>query len=73
MVIQLPKDIEERLNKLADREGKSAIQLAVDAINAVYPDSVSPRAWPTSIGAGGDAGVDSSQLDDWLKETWTDV
>lgn len=46
MVIQLPRDIEERLNDLADHEGKPADQLAVDAIEAMLMRSEFARRWP---------------------------
>ena len=46
MVLQLPRDIEERLNDLTDHEGKPADQLAVDAIEAMLVRSEFARRWP---------------------------
>lgn len=46
MVIQLPKDIEERLNELAERKGTPADQLAADAIEAMLEKNESARRWP---------------------------
>lgn len=46
MVIQLPREIEERLNKLAEREGTSAVQLAVDAIDAMLERREGLDRWP---------------------------
>lgn len=63
MVIQLPKDIEERLNELANREGMPAEQLAVDAINEMLQRRGKPDRWPppTVVGIVDDAQLDTEE------------
>ena len=46
MVIQLPQDIEDELNALAERTGQPAEQLAVNAIEAMLLRNESERRWP---------------------------
>lgn len=70
MVIQLPRDIEERLNELADREGKPAEQLAADAIEAMLARSELDRRWPLpkTVAVSHDDEGDASNGDVWGDE-----
>ena len=72
MVIQLSGDIETRLNKLAEREGKPAAELAADAIEAMLMKSESSGHWPRpkAVGIVRDGGLDLEHLDEWMAENW---
>lgn len=73
--IELPEETHAQLRGIAEREGRRPDQVIRDLIEERVSREfdIHPRPWPTSIGAGGDAGVDSAQLDEWLTENWTDV
>ena len=62
MVIQLPKDIEARLNELAEREGKPAQELATDAIKDMLERRGRLDRWPpprvVGLVGGGDSEAD---------------
>ena len=73
MVIQLPKETEDELQKLADRVGQPAAdQLAVDAINAMLARNREAGRWPRpkAVGIVSDGGLDLEHLDEWMAENW---
>lgn len=71
MVIQLPRDIEARLNKLAEREGKAADVLVADAVEAMLVKSEPFRQWlrPKAVGPVRDGGLDLERLDEWMADS----
>lgn len=70
MVIQLPRDIEARLKKLAEREGKPADELVADAVEAMLVKNETVRQWPRpkAVGIVRDGGLDLERLDEWMAE-----
>lgn len=70
MVIQLPKDIEARLNDLAERQGRPPEELATAAIAAMLLRSEPTGDWPRpkAVGIVRDGGLDLEHLDEWMAE-----
>jgi predicted transcriptional regulator len=73
ITLQLPDEVRQALDEIAERTGRSRTDLIHDAVRdyLVYSDQVrDDPGLPRSAGMIEDAGVTAEGFEDWLKANW---
>jgi len=66
--IQLPPELRQQLEALAERTGRTEAEIIVEAVETYLRAERRPRL--RSLGAFQDDEVHAANLDEWLKANW---